>query len=104
MPPLDWPTFVQKALAAKSLSGEELKVLLGVAAEIDREGGPVERTQTEIGMKIGGMPQPTVSANVTSLVKKGFLTKDDPARGRHKVYGFGRKMNAVLVVNEESED
>ncbi|MGH2507896.1 MAG: MarR family transcriptional regulator [Ktedonobacteraceae bacterium] len=97
---MQWPQFVLKVLGTKRLSGEEKRVLLAVAAKIDpRRKGAL--TQSEIG-DVVGMTQPSVSATVTSLEAKGYLTKEDAKRGKHKIYGLGGKLRKFAATAGEA--
>lgn len=86
------PDLVIKILQASEdrLSGEEKRVLLAVVAKMEVENHG-QLTGKEIG-KIVDMTQPSVSATLTALVERGFLTKENAPRGNLRVYGPGKKL------------
>lgn len=86
------PKLVIKILKASEdhLSGEEKRVLLAVVAKIEVEKHG-ELTGKEIG-EIADMSQPAVSATLTALVEREFLTKKKAPRGNLRIYGPGKKL------------
>lgn len=96
---MDWKNFTLKLLRDDMLSGEEKRVLQAVVALIDPRNRAA-LTQREIG-EIVGMTQPSVSATLSSLVEKRFLTKESAKRGNHKIYGFGQKLQKLVSSKEE---
>lgn len=84
------PRFVVRVLSSSKLSGEEQRVLLATVALIEKENHG-QLTQREIGA-VTGMSQPAVSATLSTLVNRSFLTKEKAPRGNLRVYGFGEKL------------
>lgn len=96
------PNLVIKILETSEdrLSGEEKRVLLAVVAkmEVEKHG---QLTGKEIG-KIADMSQPAVSATLTALIDRDFLTKEKAPRGNLRIYGYGKKL-LPYINSQESE-
>ncbi len=83
------------------LSGEEKRALLAVMAKMEVEGHG-ELTGKEIG-RIADMTQPSVSATLTALVARGFLTKEKAPRGNLRVFGPGKKLLPYMNCDPDAE-